>query len=363
MRTDLMAASVALLVGAVALAGCNDDDPDAWLDDYAFVWEGEHVSVYGYDLEPSDACAGSFAALETHTRSVMDLLGVDDSLHYDYRWMSQAAWQGVCPLDAGACNIDGEPRTRTLPDMHEVVHSVAYALPEHGCASMLEEGLGKYLDGPSYYDAPLTERDIREELGERVISQHFYARAGQFVSFLLERYGAQRFVELCEALPRGSSLAAWEAASREVLDTSLDALLADYRHYPECSPQQYRARLWECAGEPDFVFSVDNDVIELEADCSDPRAMNSNPGQIVITRRVFVPEPIMGAVSVVVAGKGSLRGSFMIQECAPCSAEPQVIRDDGGPPIYGLDPGMHELVLFLDSRDGDSLSFRMHRPP
>ena len=42
---------VVCVIGVLAIAaGCEEDDPDAWKDDYAFKREGEVVTVYGYDV-------------------------------------------------------------------------------------------------------------------------------------------------------------------------------------------------------------------------------------------------------------------------------------------------------------------------
>jgi hypothetical protein len=350
-----------VIAGAAVIAGCQPDED--WRADYTFVREGEHVTVYGYDLAESDACAGSFAALDESTRVIMDFLEADESLHYSYRWLSDEAWQGTCPSDASACASHGEPFTRSLPDMHEIVHAVIHANHERGCSSMLGEGLAEYLDGPRFRGNPLTSIDIREQLDDRVISGFFYARAGHFVSYLVERYGSHAVVELCRMLPKGSDLAAWDAASRAVLDSSLDDLIADYYEYPECRQPQYRARLWECPGEPDHVFSAEEPVVEFTADCADPRAMNSRPGKVVVTRRVYMPEAILGKVSVVAGEGGVALGRFMSQECAPCSADPQVFRDLDGLPIYSFRPGMHEFVVLLEAGADERMTLTLERPP
>ena len=53
-RTHALAGSLLLL------AGCPSDED--WTDEYTFMWEGKHVSVFGHDRAQDEACAGSFEA-------------------------------------------------------------------------------------------------------------------------------------------------------------------------------------------------------------------------------------------------------------------------------------------------------------
>src|SRR5262245_948720 len=102
-------------------------ETSCWMNDYSFVWHGENVTVYGYDLGEADACGGSFAELDAHTGMIMESLGVYASTNYNYRWISEDYWRRldeVCPPEAFACVLDGETRSRKLPHMHESVHMV-----------------------------------------------------------------------------------------------------------------------------------------------------------------------------------------------------------------------------------------------
>src|SRR6187455_629529 len=96
----------AACVVCVLAVACQDEP---WTNDYTFVWHGEYASVYGYDRAIEEACGGSFAATDNHSASILEMFGSNESIHYDYRWMSAEFWEGRCPSNAGACTHYGEP--------------------------------------------------------------------------------------------------------------------------------------------------------------------------------------------------------------------------------------------------------------
>ncbi len=52
----------------------------------------------------------------------------------------------------------------------------------------------------------------------------------------------------------------------------------------------------------------------------------------------------------------------MIQECAPCSAQPRVIYAGDEPPIQALEAGLYELVVFVDPELDGAATLRVDRP-
>jgi hypothetical protein len=329
-----------------------------WADDYSFARRGENVTVYGYGVSEADACAGSFDALDTHVAAVRDFLWVDGPQHYVYRWFSDAYWSDLspCSSDAFACTSSGEALSRNLPDMHEAVHMVTYSIGSDGCPSVLDEGLARYLGAPNPREWDPSEGDIRSHLtAEQIaVDMETHALAGHFVSFLVERYGAGSIVMLCNALPQETTIVDWELAVGRYLGKTLDALIAEYESYPVCTTQEYRARLWECAGDPDFTFSGEHDEFVIESGCFDSRAMNSAWGYVgntVITRRIYFPEDTWVAVEFYSMGDSGTAATFVSQMCAPCSAGPQTVTTTDPVSSVLYRAGMHEIVLFFDQRD------------
>ena len=357
------------LVALVMLLACQPDHD--WHDDYTFVWERQHVTVYGYERSEQDACAGSFEALERHSETIIELFEFDDSTHYDYHWMSQEFWKGKCPLDASACNANYDgPRTRSIPDMHEVSHALSWTGRGERCPSVLEEGLAEYLSGPGFFkdkaiipkpELPVRLADILTRTSISSLSE--YERAGHFASFLVESYGPKAVSDLCLRIPVYHGIEDWEAAVPELLGVSLTELLAEYEQYPICSRQHYRARLWECDGEADVVANPDQGQeveFEIAFDCADPGMIGPLNGRAVATRLIWFPEGASTAIYVRDEDGATPDIDFNLQECAPCSANPKVHTSaNEATDEFDFNAGMYELILFGEIDRPQKLTIRL----
>jgi hypothetical protein len=349
---------------ACGLAVACQEEPTSWKDDYAFVWHGEYVSVYGYDRAMEEACGGSFAAIDTHTEAILEKFGTDGSIHYEYRWMSPEFWKGRCPPGAVACTASGEPWTPTVPQMHEITHAVEYVAWDNACPSILKEGLAEYFAGPQYHDDELPDPSmVRNTLIRAPISGAEYTAAGHFVSFLVEEFGFEAIHDLCRAVPFYSSTHEdWERAAQKILGLTLDGMLAMYENYPLCTEQQYAARTWECAGEPDVIYMGEKMTFYVETNCANERVMGPIGGKALTIRRVWFPTDGLVEVMVWQADPLDQLRLFMTQECVPCSAEPQVFRTDGLPPYYPFRAGMHEFIFAFDLDQTEPLEVRLGPP-
>lgn len=354
------------------LVGCQPEPYD-WRDDYTFVWEGQHVTVYGYDRSEDEVCGGSFAAVDELSGLIIELFDFDDSTHFNYRWMSSEFFEGKCPPTIRSCTARGDgPRSRSIPIMHEVAHALSDAGKGRFCGpSVLEEGLAEYLTGPGFYEAygqPELSANIALILTSAGIEAGAeYERAGHFVSFLMETYGPEAVMALCERIPFYHDIEHWEAAVPELLGVELPELLAEYEQYPVCSRQQYRARLWECDGEPDAVADPTQDVVfEVALDCSDPGTIGPFLGnRAVATRRIYFPEAMRTGIIITdengedpgPQGYGDLR--FNLQECASCSADPDIFTSAHLGVVFDFRAGMYDLILFGDLDQPQKLTIRL----
>lgn len=356
-------AIISAFVGVLA-AGCQEE-PGSWTDDYSFVREGQHVTVYGYGRDEGEVCGGSFEALDTHAAAILEFIGSDASVHYSYRWMSEDVFEGRCPPGASACTASGEPYSRSIPDLHESTHAIFYTAWDNACPSFLSEGLAEYFSSPRRGADEAPDPSLLPDVltGAPIEIGDEYDLAGHFTSFLIEDYGVDAVRGLCEAIPFENSRADWELAVSEVIGGELDQLLAAYESYPTCTQHQYRARLWECAGEPDVTYNGEPELtFELVAACADERVLGPIGGWAIVTRRVWFPEDQLASVTTV-SDSGSIPlTTFMSQECAPCSAEPQVFVNDGQPPIFPFNAGMHEFIFFVEPDAEEPLTVRISQP-
>lgn len=346
------------LAGVLLTVSCGDA---CWQDDYDFVWHGEHVTVYGYGYTEADACGGSFTEIDGHTGMIMDELGIHDAPPSLYRWLSSDFAAQLDDTPCGGileCAWFGEAMSLMLPNMHEVVHTVEHHIGGDGCPRALSEGLAMYHNGPSpsWHLSPTADYGIRVLLedGGVPLDGPAYVRAAHFVSYLIENYGPESVVELCEALPREPAMERWEEAIPATLGITLDQLLADYESYPQCSYPQMRARLWGCSGPADFTFTAKGDEFVVEAGCEDPQATNAVYGSIgdaLLLRRVYFTEDRRVRVWAESLGTSGTGATVVTQECAACSEDPdvEVGNSEAGARLYRA--GMHEVSVFFDKRD------------
>lgn len=339
--------STSVLVLLLVIA-CQDE-PSSWKDDYTFVWHGEYVSVYGYERSVEEACGGSFAAIDMHTASILESFGTHEPIHYEYRWMSPEFFQGRCKPGAAACTAYGEPWTESVPQMHEISHATLYASWDNACPSFLDEGLAEYFSSPRWSGDKLPEPStVGDILTGAPIQSSEYSVAGHFASFLMEEFGSEAVKELCYAIPFNNTMMDWDQAAEEVLGLSLPELLALYETYPLCTQQQYRARVWECAGQPDVTYTGEELTFYVDSECESERVLGPVSDKAIAVRRVWFTEDITAQIVVLQQDPPGQLDLFMTQECAPCSAGPQVYRTDGLPPIYPFRAGMHEFIFAFE---------------
>ena len=349
------------LVAVLFMASCEDS---CWQDDYTFVWHGQSVTLYAYGYTEGDACGGSFAELDGHTRMIVDELGVQDHPVSVYRWISRDFWEQLEDPCAGAfaCAWPGEARSPVLPHMHEVVHTVTARIGDDGCPRLLDEGLAMVYDAPTptSYLYPTPEYPLFDLLEVGITAHGLqYVRAAHFVAFLLEHYGPQSVVQLCEGLPAEPTLQQWEAAVSTTLGTTLDGLLTAYELYPWCTYPQMRARLWGCSGPPDFTFTAVGDEFVLEAGCEDRQATNGAwddagwdyIGDGLLLRRVAFTQDTWLRVSANAPGPSGIRPTYSSQECAPCSENPDVFVLNVDEATHFYRAGRYEVAVYFDKRD------------
>jgi hypothetical protein len=339
-----------------------------WTDDYDFVWHGEHVTVYGYDHTEADACGGSFAELDGHAGMIKRDLGIEHAPAYTYRWLSYDYWEQLeddnpC-FEHAACARSGEAISRLLPHGHELVHSVTHYIGSDGCPQVLNEGLAMYYNEypPTSTEAPMLEdASIREILANGLDGDlEEFGVTLHFVAFLAETYGPKSIVELCEALPKEPAISMWDEAIRSVYGITLEQLLEQFEEYPTCSYEHMRARLWGCSAGPAFPFWEAGDEYVVETGCDDPQATNSAWGEnkAVLERRVYLGDDMELRIMSDTIGVGA-EAIHMIQECAPCSENPDVfveIPDDPFTEVRMYRAGVHEVMVIFDKDTNVRLS-------
>jgi hypothetical protein len=357
-------------VAVLLVTSCYAD----WREDYDFAWQGERVTVYGYGHTEADLCGGSLAELDGHTAAIERELGIEGAPAYPYRWLSADYWDALGETNPchehAACASSGEPITRWLPHMHEVVHAITH--DAGGCPRLLDEGLAMYYDGSS----PTTlgsvaenPTQIRELLANGLLGHTYGDRIGRllhFTTFLVETYGPPSVLELCGELPMlEPSLAEWDQAVLEVYEITLEQLLDEYDAFPECRYANMAGRLWGCSGRRDFTFWNPDGEYVVETGCDEPQVTNAW-GEAVLTRRVYLFTDMELRVSSNTVGTGR-DAVHALQRCpSSCSDDPEVyveISDDPYDYETRLYPaGLYEVTVEFDPSSNVRLSIEASEP-
>jgi hypothetical protein len=167
-------------------------------------------------------------------------------------------------------------------------------------------------------------------------------------------------MDLCDQIPIEHGIENWETAVPELLGVELSELLAEYDQYPVCSRQHYRARLWECDGKPDAVANAAQDVVfEVALDCSDPGTIGPLNGQAVTTRRIFFPEAMRTGIYITDENGEDPGLDFNLQECAGCSADPDIFTSTGPSTVFQFRAGTYDLILFGELDQPQHLTIRL----
>jgi hypothetical protein len=217
-----MGRAISAVVLAIAVAGCSSDAspsrPEVTL-------EGTAVRlVYHPDWPP---CAGTLKRLdETAQRQSRALgLAVPGKITYRFERRPEDTPCGLGP-GGGGCSQGSSTVWATLPELsHEMVHAIV--IPDMGSfsVSFFDEGLAVALGGPDLADTAAYATPDATLFGAAPLAQNLYATAGDFVSFLLTRYGTDKMRELLPSVKRGTPAADVDAALARVYGKGFRALV------------------------------------------------------------------------------------------------------------------------------------------
>ncbi len=294
--------------------------------------EGETVTVFGYGNEEADVCPGTFEALDRVAVGIADYHGFDPAqLQIEYHWVNADRFYAEpwCPNGASGCAGDKRVKAPTIIHFHELSHAVDQAyLPYR--SSPLAEGFATIHRGPTAAGFELGEHaghDAPEHWGDIVqifVDQPAYAaqfgRVGHFTTFLVDRYGIGAVNDLSARVGEDASLVDWRRELNQTLGDPFGDVMDHYANYQPCTTDQFRSKIWECAGEVDFTLSPDSESFEVPVDlgCSDPRAIGVDGGSLKTYRR-FTVEGVATAAYYrfeLADGTGELaHGRLLIERC------------------------------------------------
>ncbi|HVK85618.1 MAG TPA: hypothetical protein VM513_15970 [Kofleriaceae bacterium] len=206
------------------LAGCL---PKLDIDD-AVVVEGKHITLYADPAIP--VCEASMTAADRFVEDTAAMLGIDPP-RIDYYLFDGETGCGLGQYAFASCAVNGAVFANHWIHFHELVHAVDDSHPP----ALFVEGLAEALSLAS--DDARTPAVPRDAAVVAVDSSSFragdpwerYSVAGDFVRYVVERFGPQRYREFARSV---SSLADPITIRRQfqaILGAGLDQVIADWR--------------------------------------------------------------------------------------------------------------------------------------
>jgi hypothetical protein len=346
----------------LAITACADE-PHA--TKYDFELETERLIIRGVDRHLEDMCAGTAVWTDQYVDSLAQYYGIPAGSIGLYYWYSQERFDKSAPNGAcaggKACQgfLGGVPTVfaADIPIEHEIVHVLQrHVSPK--CVAMIEEGLAEFLRGPmDTASIPSSMDDLLDATftGKKMtVSQ--YARARNFVSFLVHTYDLETVIDLCAAVPEGSSLEDFDIASTDLLGTTLAQLLEDYATYPVCDGLQDRAKIYEC-GRPVVaeVGTADVASFKVPASCASIEAVGPVDERFHISKQVRLLDEGYYSIDLIAMNAPSLH--LRVEHCASCADDPEYKSPDSS--IHWFLPGDYTLDISLPLNYDGELTVRL----
>lgn len=214
-----------LALPVAVLIGCGSAAID-WRDPQALPLHADNVTLYS---DPGMMpCAGTLPFLDASAGAIAEFLDVPPGTPIPYYYTQDLL---PCPPGSRGCTV-GPPAASLScwgkePDLvHELVHALRWR--RTGMSnSFLEEGLavslGQY-DLTGIADSGASDQDL---LMPAQLRTEDFGLAGDFVSYLLTRFGPAPFVRLLQSVRPGDGVDEIESAFAAVYGETMAALRAD----------------------------------------------------------------------------------------------------------------------------------------
>jgi hypothetical protein len=223
-------------------------------------WTGKIIRFGA--THPEDVCGDSVEWMDTRAVQLAEVLGPGTRSSIEFFWLSDvSASKHWCSDTAAGCADGGRIMTTFVPHEHEIVH----ALRKDHLPAVFEEGFATVYGDIGRAD-PQGLIEPRERLLEILetsdpVTVPDYARAGHFVSFLIERDGLEPLRELAELADYHDDIAEVRKAFEQAYGITLDQALEEYEDYPECIDLAWMSREIACREATTTIYpNIDGPV-------------------------------------------------------------------------------------------------------
>lgn len=363
MRRRTTASATAWPLGLLLVA-CEASEPLP-----PVTWEGRHIA-FATDVREKPLCGGHPRFEDAFFGALGEALGepLPGGL-VAYYWLAEAGYaEAGCLEDSWGCYSPrrGQIFTRFIPHKHEIVHAVSDRIGL-GSHEFLEEGLAELFGDPMpWASMPQADVGIRDGLAFTGLRQdfptEFYGRAGHFMRFLFDEFGAATTLELMRAIEAGESIESMSADFEAVLGVSFEEVEARYDQVPACDQWRYRVPLMECLAPPmgekrgvRYVYS--------SLDCADEDVLGPSHRDVVHTTRTLDITTASETYWLQVKGIGETGANVRIGRCdGGCEAWSPRRYDNDTQEFIGLAPGRYWVRLSRRLAEPGDLGVEVYPP-
>jgi|GEM_PF-2333197 len=365
LRPLLAACCVAWLAGASA---CSDAG-DAGLPPTTLVYDGERVRVFAEgEREP---CGGDGLAMERSLEFFAREFGLGEMDGVaDVFWLAEDSLVERTPCgvleDAGGCFVDGERAFVVDPSIaeHELVH-VYLANRAGRTHAFFEEGAAVVYGRFPDFGPPTSDLRAALQQGESLSGEH-YARAGHFMSYLLDEYGPQSVGRFFVGAAGIRELAGIEPVFVDVFGVSLERFVEQYEsEAPSCGSAGWNRHV-ECELEPlpwarDWLWEQD-----FALGCGGVDVVRDYSGRVATRVALQVQESSTHTLSVAGSGAEDFSDAYQVRllRCGGCEDELSFTVGSDMGSLFGLplEEGRYLLDVSRDPHAPPDVSVQLRTP-
>ena len=253
-----------------------------------FEWEGEWVTIWGFETAVDETCAGTLPYLDDYAGFLANEFGLNHHLGV-YRWYSKELFTELEPCGRpinGCAGLNGI-FTNVMPIEHEIVHLVNDQVVL--CPLFLAEGLAEYYGTTSSTPRSRDLSEILADPGATVFSSRNYPLAGAFTAFLVESHGLDALLEVCERSGFTPTPDEFDEAVEATLGVSTSDLVEQFASF-DCTYLEYRSKQYECGRSPSIVIGDEPVELNVTLSCADERTIGPRKSEIWTNNVVQVLE-------------------------------------------------------------------------
>lgn len=314
------------------LVACKPDIPDP-------IWKGQYLHYSATTSGP--VCRGSFYRQEQHVVELARLLGFELPAVIHYTQVARSEVPEYCEgLNADGCAYVDSPYAFSAWsfNFHELTHAVAYLAGIEG-PTPFEEGFAEvFNDGgdPDTEPAPLDEV-LR---GFKYDGTYYYT-AGQFVRFLIERYGLEPFVQFLRSTG-SDDFEQFAPIFADVFGEPIEAAMSEFDNYPNCPEISNRIALVDC-NLPLQPWDGRTVTLTAKVACDQDDVLGPTLKDVMLTTRAFEVEQAGSYLFLASASEGW--SGFRVVKCGSCWDSFDAQFEPGEMTVHELTPGRYYALF------------------